>query len=139
MYFEMIQAQELVLGSRGNLHCKVGLSQVYNACRGTAAPTPDSEENCGFGALCKQLKKRLTVSTPENITYSIGINKVQPISQSETACSEKMCPLALPVLLLLPPLTLGLTSTEGILLCQSRVCSIRVTLIQSLSSPGRRN
>ena len=139
MCFEMIQAQELVLGSRRILHCKVGLSQMYNVCHGTAAPTPDSDENHVFSVLCKQLRKRLTISTPENITYSISINKLQPLSQSETACSEKMCPLPLPVFLLLPPLTLGLASAEGICLCQNRVCSIRIIQIWFLSSPGKRN
>lgn len=132
MCFEMIQAQELVPGSRGMLPCKVGLSHMY-----TAAPTPDSDENHVFWALCKKLRKRLTISTPENILYSIGTKRVQPLSQTETASSEKMCPLPLPVLPLLPPLTL--TLAEGICLCQNRVCTIRIIQIWSLSSPGRTN
>lgn len=36
-----------------------------------------------------QLRKRLTISTPRNLIYSISINKLQPLAQSESACREK--------------------------------------------------
>lgn len=58
MCFEMIRAQELVLGSRGVLPCRVGLSPMYNACHGTAAPTPDSGENHGFWGTVQTVKER---------------------------------------------------------------------------------
>lgn len=45
MCFEMIQAWDLVVGSGGIFHCKVGLSQMYNVDHSTAASTPDSDEN----------------------------------------------------------------------------------------------
>lgn len=65
-----------------------------------------------FLGTVRTVKENLTISISKKVTYSIGVNKLQALSQSETAHSEKMCPLPLPVLLLLPPLTLGSTSAE---------------------------
>lgn len=38
-----------------------------------------------------QLRKRLTISTSRSLIYSISINKLQPLAQSESACREKTC------------------------------------------------
>lgn len=131
-----IQAQELVLGSRGSLHCKMGLSNTYKLVMGQHQQHLILRRIMFFLAMV-QIVKEKTISTPENMICSISINKLQPLSQSETAFSEEMCPLPLPVPLLLPPLTPGLTSAEGIGLCQNRAC-IKIIQIWSLSSPGRR-
>lgn len=86
MCSEMIQAYVLALGGRV-IRTLVGLPQSYSVCHGTAAPAPDPNKTHMF---YKELRQRVSISSLKTVMYSIGINKLQLLSQPGTARSEKI-------------------------------------------------